>query len=232
MTLISSTTVASQALASQGTVDPSLKAIIDELNDDTGAVSAGRKAAIVDHISQRRIDLRSSSKATQEYFNAGVASSSFYQRGNALSAQLHAQMSARVDQNYRSSDTFKLHLDFFKNLSEEDKLAFATLKGQTPEDWQATIEARLKLASRIEAAQASGELGLDGQPTAKASAALSLLIEASDNFDKLDKTDKAALNSWTQRFNDQMSAADRSTAFRIDLTDDAKAFMARSVLSL
>lgn len=224
MTSISKATVETQASATKGAVDPSLKAIIDELNDNTGAISASRKASIIDDISQRRIDLRSSNKATQEYFNSGFASSSFYQRGSALGAQLHAQMSARVDQSYKSSDTFKLQLDFFKGLSDDDKLAFSTLKGQTPEDWQATMEARLKLADRIEAAQASGELGLDGKPTGRASAALSLLIEASDNFDKLDKTDKAALNSWTRSVNEM---SDRPSAVRIDLSDDAKAYLNR-----
>lgn len=223
MTSISSVTAAAQTSASKGTVDPSIKAVLDELNDDSGAVSARRKAAIMEDLNSGRIDMRSSSKATQEY-KRSLGSSSFYQRGSELSMEIHSKIEALVNVPHKSSDTFTLQLDFFKSLSEDDKVAFAARKGETPENWQATMEARLKLADRIEAAQASGELGLDGKPTGKASAALSLLIEASDNFDKLDKTDKAALNAWTRSMNEM---SDRPTAVRIDLSDDAKAYLNR-----
>lgn len=224
MTSISSVTAVTPSSVDKGTVDPKIKAVLDELNDDSGAVSSRRKASISDDIGQGRIDIRSSNKATQEYFQAGLSSSSFRKRGNELSMQLHSQLSARADQPHRSSDTFKLILDFFKGLSEDDKIAFASQKGQTPEDFQPTIEAQIEMHKRLEAARESGELGPDGKPTGKASAALSLLIEASDNLHKLDKTDKAALNAWTRSFNEM---SDRPSAVRIDLSDDAKAYLNR-----
>lgn len=224
MTLISSVTVGPQASADKGTVDPGLKAIIDELNDDSGAVSSRRKAAIMDDIQQRRYDIPSSNKATQDYFTAGFTASSFQKRGNELSMQLHSQLSARVSQSHSSSDTFELQLGFYKALSEDDKIAFAAYKGQSPEDWQATMEARLKLADRIEAAQASGELGLDGHPTGKASAALSMLIEISDAFHKMNMADKAAVNAWTRSVNETFG---RPPAVRVDLSDEAKAYLNR-----
>lgn len=223
MTLISSMTTVSTAAASKGAVDPSIKAVVDELHDDSGAVSARRKAEIMNEFYSKRIDMSSSSKATQEYKNS-LGSSSFYKRGSELSMNINSQIAALVDVPHKSSDTFTLQLDFFKSLSEDDKVAFAARKGETPEDWQATMEARLKLANRIEAAQAGGELGLDGSPTGKASAALSLLIEMSDAFDKMEKTDKAAVNAWTRSVNETF---DRPSAVRVDLSDEAKAYLNR-----
>ncbi|MBU1271127.1 MAG: hypothetical protein KJ728_03090 [Alphaproteobacteria bacterium] len=225
MSTITSMTAAASVAPPRGSVDATFKSLVDLLNDDSGAVSGAAKATALTEIRKTWLSLGSASQATREYVDRGLSSSSFVVKSNALYNSINQNLSPQSGDGVRkSSENFQARMNAFDQLSDEEKIMFASAGSSTPEDWRATTEAQIKMHKQIEAARESGELGLDGKPTGKASAALSLLIEASDNFDKLDKTDKAALNAWTRSVNEM---SDRPSAVRIDLSDDAKAYLNR-----
>ncbi|WP_426026031.1 hypothetical protein [Brevundimonas sp. TSRC1-1] len=228
MSSVADVSVVRPVAINRGAVDVNFKSLVDLLNDDSGSVSGASKAAALTEIRKTWLSLGSASQATREYVDRGLSSSSFVVKSNALYNSINESLSPRSgDEVQKSSERFQARLKAFDQLSDEDKVMFASAGSSTPEDWRANTEAQIKMHKQIEAARESGELGIDGKPTGKASAALSMLIETSEQFQKMDKSDKDAVKVWTQSFNDRFDTADRRSAVRVDLSEDAKAYLAR-----
>jgi hypothetical protein len=231
-TISSSTPIAPKAVpvSGGGAVDETVKGWVDALNDDTGAVSSTEKANALASIQKSWSTLSGANEATKSYVNAGLSSSSFLSKanilGNAMSAQIGEFTNSAKATGPKSSAVFQKMLDGFDKLSAGDKIAFAASTGVNPDDWRATTQARLKLANLFETAQSAGELGADGKATGKATAALKALIAMSDQFDRLDKTDTAAVNAWTHQVGALLDGPGHAPAVRIDLSDEAKAYLA------
>ncbi|MDQ1154433.1 hypothetical protein [Brevundimonas sp. SORGH_AS_0993] len=224
----SAASLGSAGATERGDVDPKFKAIIDTLNDESGAVSVADKAAALAEYRKTSKNLFTANQATKDYATKGISSSSFLSQSTSLRHEVfEMSYSSSVDDARPSSERLQALLNAFDRLSEDEKIMFASAGSSTPEVWRAKTEAMMKMQKGLEDARASGELGFDGKPTGKASAALQLLLEAADSFDKVNQGDPEAVKAWAERFNDQMSAADRSSAYRIDLSDEAKAYMNR-----
>lgn len=229
MTTITSATTVAPTWGDNGKVDPAVKSMLDTMNDETGTVTAEEKAAAYQSFTKLGWNFKAKyNAATLDYMRSNsFTSGSFVKRGSELRAQIH-QMSKSLpeDSAHGYSNRLKLQISHFKSMSNDDKLTYTMGYSDTPGDWLARVEAQLKMVERIEAARESGELSFEGRPTGKGSAALTALIELSDQFDKLDKVDRNATKAWVAKANALFD--DRPAAVKIDLSEDAKALMAQN----